>query len=479
MQLRHEQWRIAGARVDGAGDRLEVRFPYNGALVGTVPLAQPEEVQSALTQAYAYRPTLTRHQRHTILSTARDLLIARTATFVQSIVSESGLCVRDASYEVGRAAEVLRAAAHQVLIDDGDIYACDITERGQQRRVYTQRDPLLGVIVAITPFNHPLNQVVHKVAPSIATNNRMILKPSEKTPLTALLFADLLTDAGLPAPMLTVMTAKPDVIAEVLLTSEQVDLVTFTGSVAAGKQIAARCIYKRQVLELGGNDPMIVMEDADLDEAVSLAVAGAYRNSGQRCTAIKRLLVHREIADAFVERLVQATQRLKVGDPFDPQVDLGTLIDEAAAAQIERRVDAAAGAQVLCGHRRNGAQYLPTVIDHVMPSMELVQQETFGPVAPIVRIDSIDDAIRIANASDFGLSAALCSNRWDYIQRCVAELQTGSVNIREVPGFRLESTPFGGIKNSGLGYKEGVLEAMSAYTNIKTYSLPWGERTVA
>ncbi|WP_254230266.1 aldehyde dehydrogenase family protein, partial [Xanthomonas axonopodis] len=181
------QWRIAGARVDGAGDRLEVRFPYNGALVGTVPLAQPEEVQSALTQAYAYRPTLTRHQRHTILSTARDLLIARTATFVQSIVSESGLCVRDASYEVGRAAEVLRAAAHQVLIDDGDIYACDITERGQQRRVYTQRDPLLGVIVAITPFNHPLNQVVHKVAPSIATNNRMILKPSEKTPLTALL----------------------------------------------------------------------------------------------------------------------------------------------------------------------------------------------------------------------------------------------------------------------------------------------------
>ncbi|WP_306308904.1 phosphonoacetaldehyde dehydrogenase [Xanthomonas hortorum] len=481
MQLRHEQWRIAGARVDGATDRLEVRFPYDRALVGTVPLAQAEDVRSALAQAYAYRATLTRHQRHTILLTARDLLIARTAAFVQSIVAESGLCVRDASYEVGRAAEVLRTAAHQVLIDDGDIYACDITQSGQQRRVYTQRDPLLGVIVAITPFNHPLNQVAHKIAPSIATNNRMILKPSEKTPLTALLFADLLTDAGLPGPMLTVITGKPEVIGDALLTSEQVDLVTFTGSVAAGKQIAARCVYKRQVLELGGNDPMIVMEDADLDEAVSLAVAGAYRNSGQRCTAIKRLLVHRQVADAFVERLVQATQGLKVGDPFDPQTDLGTVIDDAAAAQIERRVDAAAaaGAQVLCGHRRNGAQYLPTVVDHVMPTMELVQQETFGPVAPIIRIDSIDDAIRIANASDFGLSSALCSNRWDYIQRCVAELQTGSVNIREVPGFRLESTPFGGIKSSGLGYKEGVLEAMSAYTNVKTYSLPWGERTVA
>ncbi|KFA39581.1 DeoR faimly transcriptional regulator, partial [Xanthomonas vasicola pv. musacearum NCPPB 4384] len=175
-----------------------------------------------------------------------------------------------------------------------------------------------------------------------------------------------------------------------------------------------------------------------------------------------------------------ATQRLKAGDPFDPQMDLGTVIDAAAAAQIERRVDAAAaaGAQVLCGHRRNGAQYAPTVVDHVLPTMELVQRETFGPVAPVIRIDSIDDAIRIANDSDFGLSSALCSNRWDYIQRCVAELQVGSVNIREVPGFRLESTPFGGIKNSGLGYKEGVLEAMAAYTNIKTYSLPWGERTV-
>jgi aldehyde dehydrogenase (NAD+) len=472
--VRHEGWRMCGERVE-TGPRLEVRFPFTGALVGSVPLAGPADVRKALERAHAYRARLSRYERHQILSKARDLMIERAGAFARSIVAESGLCIHDATHEVLRAADVLACAAGQTLVDDGRVFSCDVGLHGRQRRVYTQRDPLLGVIVAITPFNHPLNQVVHKVAPSVATNNRMVLKPSEKTPLTALMFADLLYEAGLPGPMLSVVTGRPDIIGPELLRASEVDLVSFTGGTSAGKAVAASAIYKRQVLELGGNDPIVVMEDADLDEAVALTVAGAYRNSGQRCTAIKRVLVQERVADEFVAALAKATSSLRAGDPFDEASDLGTVIDVEAAERIERRVHAAVrdGARLLCGHRREGALYLPTVLDGVRPEMEVVRLETFGPVAPVLRFATIEEAIRIANGTEFGLSSSVCTNRWDYIQRFVAELQVGSVNIREVPGYRLESTPFGGIKNSGLGYKEGVIEAMCSYSNVKTYSLPW------
>jgi aldehyde dehydrogenase (NAD+) len=303
----------------------------------------------------------------------------------------------------------------------------------------------------------------------------MVLKPSEKTPLSAVLLADILYEAGLPPPMLSVITGDPAEIADAMLTDPDVDLVTFTGGVAVGKYIAGKAVYKRQVLELGGNDPLIVMEDADLDEAAGLAVTGSYKNSGQRCTAIKRMLVHEQVADAFVERLVAKTKAWSYGDPMDPDVDMGTVIDEAAARDFEQRVDdaVAGGARLLVGNVRRGALYPPTVLDHVDPRMNVVRTETFGPVSPVIRFKDLDDAIRIANGTVYGLSSSICTNRLDYITRCISELQVGTVNVREVPGYRLELTPFGGIKDSGLGYKEGVQEAMKSFTNVKTYSLPW------
>src|SRR5207247_5427968 len=202
-------------------------------------------------------------------------------------------------------------AGNAALTDDGQIFSCDITPHGKSRKVYTLREPLQGVIAAITPFNHPLNQVAHKVAPSIATNNRMVLKPTEKTPLTALALADILYEAGLPPEMLSVVTGDPAEIADELLTNENVDLITFTGGVAVGKMIAAKAVYKRQVLELGGNDPLIVMEDADVDEAAALAATGSYKNSGQRCTAIKRMLVQDSVAERFIELLLGKTRAIK------------------------------------------------------------------------------------------------------------------------------------------------------------------------
>ena len=470
----HEKMRIGGERV--GGDRtLDVRNPYTGAVVGTVPKATVEDVRRAFAIAKAYKPTLTRYQRYEICKRAAELIRSRAEAISDLITAECGIGKRDSRYEVGRACDVFTFAGNAALQDDGQVFSCDLTPHGKSRKVYTLREPLLGAISAITPFNHPLNQVAHKIAPSIATNNRMVLKPTEKTPLSALVLADILYEAGLPPEMVQVVTGDPREIADEMLVNPDVDLVTFTGGVPVGKYIAAKAVYKRQVLELGGNDPIIVMEDADLDEAASLAAAGSYKNSGQRCTAVKRMLVHEKVADAFVERLVAKTKAWSYGDPMDDALEMGTVIDEAAAKNFEARVNDAVsrGAKLLVGNVRHGALYSPTVLDHVDPAMNVVATETFGPVSPIIRFRDIGHAIAISNGTPYGLSSAVCTNRLDYVTRFVRELNVGTVNVREVPGYRLELTPFGGIKDSGLGYKEGVQEAMKSFTNVKTYSLPW------
>jgi acyl-CoA reductase-like NAD-dependent aldehyde dehydrogenase len=239
--------------------------------------------------------------------------------------------------------------------------------------------------------------------------------------------------------------------------------------------IAEKAGYRRTVLELGGNAPFIIMEDADLERAATMAVAGATKNSGQRCTAVKRILAHESIADEFAALCVEKAKKLKAGNPTDPDTDIGTVITEGAAKTFQRRVvDAvAAGATLLYGNDREGAVFPPTVVDHVQSDMELVVEETFGPAIPIIRIKDIDDAIRVANGTNFGLSSGVATNRLDYITRFINELQHGTVNIWEVPGYRIEMSPFGGIKDSGLGYKEGVIEAMKSFTNVKTFSMPW------
>ena len=473
-----ESLRIAGEKVgtDRGGDRvIEVRNPFTRALVGTVPKATQQEVARAFEIGQAYRARLTRFERANILNKAAAIVRSRTDEIAALITAECGICLKDSVYEAGRVADVLMFGANECLKDDAQVYSCDITPHGRKRRVYTQRDPLLGVISAITPFNHPMNQVAHKVVPSIATNNRMVLKPSEKVPLSAYRFADILYEAGLPPEMLSVVTGDPREIADELITHPAVDLVTFTGGVPIGKYIASKAGYRRMVLELGGNDPIIVMDDADLDEASSLAVQGSYKNSGQRCTAVKRMLVHKDVAQRFTDLVVDKTRAWKFGDPADPKVEMGTVIDEAAAKLFEARVDEAVaqGARLLAGHRREGALFAPTVIDRVRPEMTVVHEETFGPVSPIISFGSVDEAIAIVNGTAYGLSSAVCTNRMDVITRLVNELHVGTVNVREVPGYRLELTPFGGIKDSGLGYKEGVQEAMKSFTNIKTYSLPW------
>lgn len=474
-EVRTESMRIAGKRVD-TNERIEVRNPYNGAVVGTVPAARPEHVRDAFAKAKAFKPKLTRYERQQILLRTADLLRDRKEQFARIITAESGLCWKDSLYEAGRAYDVYSFAGQLTIKDDGETYACDISPQGKQRKIFTTRMPLGGVISAITPFNHPLNMVSHKLAPAIATNNRVVLKPTELTPLTALALADVLYEAGLPPEMLSVVTGNPSTMGDSMITDPDCDLITFTGSVRVGKYIADKAGYRRIVLELGGNDPLIVMEDADLEKAAELAVQGATKNSGQRCTAVKRILVVEKVADEFSKLVLAKARKLKVGDPMDPATDIGTVIHENAAKSFERRVKDAVekGAVLLHGNDRQGALYPPTVVDKVPYDCELVHEETFGPVIPMIRCpNDIAEVIRISNSTAYGLSSGVCTNRLDYITRFINELEVGTVNIWEVPGYRIEMSPFGGIKDSGLGYKEGVVEAMKSFTNVKTYSLPW------
>ncbi len=464
---------IAGKKIESINS-LEVRSPYDNRLVGTVALANASHTEEAIAAGLAGGKKLTRYDRYLILDKTRQLLVERKEEFAKVISAESGLAIREAIYETGRAHDVLMFAAIECLKDDGQIFSCDISPSGKARKIFTTREPL-GLAVAITPFNHPLNQVVHKIAPAIAAGTPVILKPSEKTPLTAIKIVELLYEAGLPGYMLSVLLGPTNEVAEPLVKHPAIELVSFTGSVAVGKRIATTAGYKKVILELGGNDPIIIMEDADIDTAVLLAAEGSFRNSGQRCTAVKRILVHEKINDLFLEKFLEKVKEYTCGDPSDPATKVGTVIDEASAIYLEGVVKKAVeqGARVLYGGKRTGALMEPTVIVDVPRNADMVVHESFGPLAPIMTFKNIDDAIELSNSTAYGLSSGIITNNMDYAIRFIKELKVGTVNINEVPGYRIESSPFGGIKDSGLGIKEGVIEAIKCFTYVKTFSMPW------
>jgi len=464
---------VAGKPIT-SGPSLVVRSPYDGAEAGSVTLASRGDVDAAVTAATQFRDTPNRFQRSEILDTARRAIEAAAEDFARLITAESGLAIREARYEVGRALDVLRLAAVEALRDDGQIFSADISPQGKARKIFTTREPL-GCAVAITPFNHPLNQVAHKVAPAIAAGTPIVLKPSEKTPLTALKFAECLYAAGLPKPMLSVLLGPTDTVAEPLVRHPNVDVVAFTGSVSVGKKISVMAGYKRVVLELGGNDPLIVLRDADLELAVRLAAEGSYRNSGQRCTAVKRILLEEPIVTEFTQRLVEKTREYICGDPMDEATRVGTVIDEPAAIYLETvlREAAAGGAKILTGGQRTGALFPPTVVGEAPRDCRLVVCESFGPLAPILCVRDLDDAIAVANSTSYGLSSAIVTTNLESAIKTIKMLRCGTVNVNELPGFRTENSPFGGIKDSGLGIKEGVVEAMKSFSYVKTFSLPW------
>ncbi|MEQ8877079.1 MAG: phosphonoacetaldehyde dehydrogenase [Phycisphaerales bacterium] len=475
--IRHEGMRIGGETVF-TDDMVEVRYPYTDEVVGTVPAGTAEHARRAFEIAAEYKPKLTRYERSQILQRAGELIGERREHLAKWLVLELGICHQHAIYETKRAQDVYQFAAAEALKDDGEIFSCDLTHNGKARKIFTMREPVRA-ISAITPFNHPLNMVSHKIAPSIATNNCMVCKPTELTPLTALTLADILYDAGLPPEMFQVVTGWPADIGDEMITNDNIDIITFTGGVPVGKMIASKAGYKRTALELGGNDPLIVcndLSDADLEKAATIAVAGATGNSGQRCTAIKRILVQESVGDAFVPLVLEKAKAIRFGDPQNPETQLGCVIHAQAAELFEKRVFEAEkmGAEILYHPGREGALLPPIVVDRVPHDSELVMEETFGPIIPIVRVPDADaEVMRISNSTPFGLSSGVCTNDLNRAIAYINGLDVGTCNIWEQPGYRIEMSPFGGIKDSGNGVKEGVIEAMKFFTNVKTYSLPW------
>jgi putative phosphonoacetaldehyde dehydrogenase len=475
--IRHEAMRIGGRKVN-TDAVIEVRYPYTDEVIGTVPAGDASHAQEAFRIAAAYKPTLTRYERQQILFRAAELIKERREEIAHWLVLELGICKQHALYETGRSYDVFMLAGQLAILDDGQIFSCDLTPHGKARKIYTLREPV-GAIAAITPFNHPLNMVAHKIAPAIATNNCVVCKPTELTPLTAITLADILYEAGLPPEMFQIVTGWPKDIGDAMITDPNIDIITFTGGVPVGKMIAGKAGYTRTALELGGNDPLIILNDLgpeDLERAATIAVAGATGNSGQRCTAIKRILVQDSVADALIPLILEKAKAIRFGDPMDPETQLGCVIHAQAAETFERRVHDAEkqGAKVLYHPGRTGALLPPIVVDHVPHDSELVMEETFGPIIPIVRVPDDDAAVMaISNSTAFGLSSGVCTNSLPRAQTFITGLNVGTVNIWEQPGYRIEMSPFGGIKDSGNGVKEGVLEAMKFFTNVKTYSLPW------
>ena len=477
IEVRHEGMRLGG-EVIFADDVVEVVYPYTNEVIGTVPAGKAEHAERAFEIAAAYKPSLSRFERQQILFRTAELIRERRAKLAFWLTMELGICQQHALYETSRAYDVFMLAGQMAIWDDGQIFSCDLTPNGKDRKIFTKREPVRA-ISAITPFNHPLNMVSHKIAPAIATNNCVVCKPAELTPLTAIALADILYEAGLPFEMFQVVTGWPQDIGDEMITNPNIDIITFTGGVPVGKMIANKAGYKRIALELGGNDPLIVLndlDDADLDKAAIIAVAGATGNSGQRCTAIKRILVQESVAEKFVPLVLEKAKAIRFGDPMDPQTQLGCVVHSKAAETFEQRVYGAEkdGAEILYHPDRVGALLPPIVVDKVRHESELVMEETFGPIIPIVRVPDNDaEVMAISNSTEFGLSSGVCTNDLRRATAFIEGLDVGTVNIWEQPGYRIEMSPFGGIKDSGNAVKEGVLEAMKFFTNVKTYSLPW------
>ncbi|MGH3937703.1 MAG: aldehyde dehydrogenase family protein [Pseudonocardiaceae bacterium] len=458
-----------GGQIQGDPE-IEVRSPWDDELVGMVPNDSAGAVDHAVRQVSGYDRALTGEQRARILTSAAREIADREHELAHLITRESGICLKDSRKEIIRACGNLRVAAEESVRIRGE--SMEVVCGGIPRLAMTLPEPV-GTVAAITPFNRPLNQVVVKVAPAIAMNNGIVVKPSEKAPLSAIELAAILHRAGLPDQMLAIVTGAPDEVGRALVTHPAVDLVSFTGSVETGEAVAQAAGLRRTLLELGGNDPLIVLADADLDRAARLAVAGAFGNAGQSCRGIKRIIAVAAIADELAERIVPLAEKLRYGDPLDPATDVGPLVSVGAATLVEDRCTAAVadGAQLLCGGSRDRGLLIPTVLDHVDPTSELVTRETFGPIAPIIRVDGVEAAIEVANSTVYGLQAGVVTDSYLEFMRIASELRVGAVALADGPNFDSPFLPFGGVKKSGVG-REGIRYAMAEMSTVKTVLLP-------
>ncbi|MGH2621160.1 MAG: aldehyde dehydrogenase family protein, partial [Anaerolineales bacterium] len=443
---------------------------YSGEPIGALPTARKEDVDAAIAAAEQAAPimaNLPAHKRAQLLSRAAELIRERFDEFATCIAAEAGKALKFSRAEVERAISTFTLAAEEAKRIHGETVPLDAVPSGEGYFGFYVRRPV-GVVVAISPFNFPLNLVAHKVAPALAAGNPLVLKPASQTPLTAVLLCEVLAAAGAPPGSVNLVVGPGSSVGEWLVRDPRVAMVTFTGSPPVGRRITEIAGIKKITLELGNTSPVIVAPDADLEFAAKRLAVGAYYNSGQVCISVQRIYGQGAAYEPFLERFVAASQAMVVGDPLDERVDVGPMIAEQEAIRIESWVAEAkkGGARVETGGVREGPVYYPTVLTGVRPEMKVVAQEVFAPVASVIHVDDFESALEQANAGEFGLQVSVFTRDVGRVLKAVRVLNFGGVIINESPAFRADHMPYGGNRQSGLG-REGLKYAIEEMTNIQ------------
>ncbi|MCC4908889.1 aldehyde dehydrogenase family protein [Microbacterium sp. cx-59] len=453
-------------------DALVVYDKYTGLPIAHLPQHSVVETQAIVAQAAeaSHHEPLPRHQRAAVLERAAALLDERGANVASLIVSEAGKTIRQARKEVARAVNTLRLSAGEAVRNAGEVIPFDAFPGGESRRGWYTREPL-GLIVAITPYNDALNLVAHKLGPAIAGGNTVILKPAQQTPLTARLLVALLIEAGLPNHMVTIVIGD-HAVGETLVQSRHVRMVSFTGGFATGEAIAAAAGIKRLTMELGGNSPVLVFDDADLDLAVDACVSGAFWAAGQNCIGAQRVLVHQAVYERFLNDFVSSVSALIVGDPREETTDVGPMIGAHAAVSVrEKLLEAVAqGATLLTGGEQSGPFLTPAVVTDVPHTCRLWNEEVFAPVVIIEPFDTEEAAVAVANDSEFALQAGVFTSDLNRALRVSESIDAGGVMINDSSDYRLDSMPFGGSKYGSMG-REGVRFAYEEMTQTKVVAI--------
>jgi acyl-CoA reductase-like NAD-dependent aldehyde dehydrogenase len=474
--MKESKMLIGGAWVAGA-EYFEVRNPYNGDLLAKVPEASPENVQRAVSTARKFfkEEKIAAYRRSEILENTSWLITRNKEDLAINISMESGKPIRSSRNEVDRAVQTFKFAAEEAKRVGGELVPMDAAPGYEKHFGFYIREPV-GVVAALTPFNFPLNLVAHKVAPALAAGNAVILKPASATPLCSLKLGEILLEAGLPSGVLTILTGKGSTVGEALVTSEGINMVTFTGSPPVGRRIKQLAGMAKVTLELGSNSAAIIDASADLEVAVPRCVTGAFSYSGQVCISIQRLYVNKNIFDRFLDRFIQKVKELKIGDPLLEDTAIGPMINEEAAKRAHAWIQEAEreGAKVITGGMREGRVLTPTVLTDIKPGMKIMCLEAFAPVVSIVPFERFEDAIEMVNDSIYGLQAGVYTLDINNAFKAIKELQVGGVMINEIPTFRADHMPYGGIKESGIG-REGVKFAVEEMTSIKMVSFNLGE----
>ncbi len=455
----------------GAGAEDTIIAPYTGEPIEVVPAAGPKEVEMALAAAHrgaAAMRSLTAAERAAILNRAADLLDARLDDIAATISAEVGKPISEARTEATRSAELLRLSAFEGSQLRGETLPLDAQPGAVGKMGFTVRVPA-GVVVTISPFNYPLLLVVHKVGPALATGNAVILKPANQTPLAALKLTEALLEAGLPELGIQCLTGRGSEVGPALCADGRVRKISFTGSTAVGEAIARVAGVKRLSLELGSNSPMIVLPDADLERAAEIAAVAGTVNAGQVCLSLQRIYVHQQIYDGFLGALEEAVAPISVADPSLDDTRLGPMISAGEAERVAAWIGEAreGGARVVAGGEHDGARFQPTVVADMTPGMRIAVDELFGPAMGVAPVETIDEAIAMANDTDYGLSASIFTRNINHAMRFVGEVESGNVHINWSPLWRADFMPYGGLKGSGIG-KEGPRYAAEEMTELKT-----------